>query len=237
MARRQMAARGLRLRRAAPETAGDGRGRWDDVTDKRGGGLPEMKLEIRGKPLMRTPAKVTCEIKELCFKIKPTNAPLYVDVAPSPGAKPLECFFNVQEVVWKDGGELLSGWAIWEWPRVSIEAEHHAVWKKVDGRLVDLTPNAAGTRQILFLPDEEAHFDFKGLVHRDNVRQPLTSLEAVRRLIEAAKQRHELIEACSQGARLVLGSNASKMKSIETSIEEASCAILEWLATSTGRDE
>jgi hypothetical protein len=28
----------------------------------------------------------------------------------------------------RDGGSVLNGWLIREWPKVIIEAEHHAVW-------------------------------------------------------------------------------------------------------------
>jgi hypothetical protein len=60
----------------------------------------------------------------------------------------------------RDGGEILYGWAIWEWPRVFIEAEHHAVWSK-GGCLTDVTPQVPPADTILFLPDTERAYDYE----------------------------------------------------------------------------
>jgi hypothetical protein len=65
------------------------------------------------------------------------------------------------------GGSISSGWAIWTMPGVYIEAEHHGVWRRRTGDLVDVSPQSSLPKRILFLPDPAAVYD--PLVHRDNV--------------------------------------------------------------------
>jgi hypothetical protein len=104
------------------------------------------------KPYTRTPAAITAAIRHLCQEISPDYEPRFVEISPEPGSKPNECFSNVETKIKDDGGELVYGWAIWEWPRVFVEAEHHAVWRN-GGGLVDVTPHVPLSERILFLPD------------------------------------------------------------------------------------
>lgn len=65
---------------------------------------------------------------------------------------------------------MLTGWAIWEWPKVFIEAEFHAVWSNTRGELFDLTSRPLISPHILFLPDPLTKYDGRQI---DNVRKPL----------------------------------------------------------------
>lgn len=77
------------------------------------------------------------------------------------------------------------GWAIWEWKKVLIEAEFHAVWQRPDGTLIDITPKATAIgeildiKKILFLPDLSREYRS---VSVDNIRKPLRNDLRIRRL-------------------------------------------------------
>lgn len=81
------------------------------------------------------------------------EAPIFVDVIPQPGCKVGECFRNVDSLVNMHGGARISGWIIWIWPGYYARAEHHAVWERADGQVVDPTPKQDGLRKLLFVPD------------------------------------------------------------------------------------
>ena len=72
--------------------------------------------------------------------------------------KPQQCFINVLHRVRENGGSCLYGWVIWQSPYF-IEAEHHAVWKAPDGRVLDITPRVDGEKSVLFVPDKTATID------------------------------------------------------------------------------
>jgi hypothetical protein len=147
-----------------------------------------------------TPREIDVVVKEFCLTVSPGNSPVSVDVIPQKaGAIQDECFFNVQNVIRKKGGRIIYGWIIWLWPRVLIEANHHAVWEKPDQALIDVTPRADGEKRILFLPDAHQIFDFENFQRLDNVRHPIADDDDVRGLISFSQQIHALCQQCSDG--------------------------------------
>jgi hypothetical protein len=163
--------------------------------------LPGKSLDQRSVNTI-TPEKITGQVMRLCEIILPSAKPAYVPVHTHRDCALNECFLNVRAAVSHAGGTIAFGWVIWIWPRVLIEAEHHAVWELPDGRLVDITPKAHGEQRILFLRDDRATFDFEGLRRRDNVRLPLSSNPAVRTYIDASAALVALIEAHSVGREI-----------------------------------
>lgn len=91
----------------------------------------------------------------------------------------------------QNGGRVRYGWAIWEWPRVFIEAEHHAVYEAPDGSLHDITPSVPEDPQTarLFLRDDTAVYDFGNPNGpcRDNIRQPLAEDAQIREYLQVAE--------------------------------------------------
>jgi hypothetical protein len=132
-----------------------------------------------------TPEKATGEVLRFCAGISP-HTPVYVPVVPEEWASPGECFPSVKTAVERKGGRMVTGWALWMWPRVYIEAEHHAVHETEGGKLLDVTPKHAGEGRILFLRDDTADFDFATGKAKQNVRQPLSSDPAVAEYLAAA---------------------------------------------------
>ena len=119
-------------------------------------------------------------------------------VKPSGGAVPSECFNNVPEKIKIDGGTMIYGWTIWEWSRVFVEAEHHAVWEK-EGNLVDITPKENSERKIIFLPDPLASYDYDGQRRRINIKRSLGRFPSVEKWIAATDRFHNAIEDNSVG--------------------------------------
>ncbi|MCR6496278.1 hypothetical protein LJB71_08640 [Thermomonas sp. S9] len=116
-----------------------------------------------------TPGEISRPIKRLIEKVVPGGNGIYLPVNPEAGAVVNECFPNVQAKLERDGGQMLCGWQVWEWPHVLVEAEFHAVWKSPAGALVDITPKAQNETHILFVPDPR--LSYQGLA-KDNVRVP-----------------------------------------------------------------
>lgn len=90
--------------------------------------------------------------------LKLGGAPLSVPVVPSPGARLLQCFWNVRDLVAQKGGEAVYGWQVSEWSGVLYQCEHHAVWRRPDGVLVDPTPNEEGETHSIFIPRGDMPF-------------------------------------------------------------------------------
>lgn len=127
-----------------------------------------------------------------CATISP-YAPFYVPVTPAPHGKVAYCFDNSVEQARLHGGEAAYGWAIWHWPGRWFEAEHHAVWRRPDGSLLDVTPQAGDPPRILFLPDPEAVYDPS--TFRPNVMAPDAGNRQAVEYIELVKQRGAITRA------------------------------------------
>lgn len=115
----------------------------------------------------RTPPLADKHIQRLIARIVPGGQPVYLDVRPEASAIPAECFANVAAKVAADGGSIVHGWQLWEWPHVLVEAEFHAVWRAPDGTLHEITPKHDGDDRILFVPDPRRTFSGTPI---DNVR-------------------------------------------------------------------
>lgn len=136
-----------------------------------------VHTSLSTRTFITSPRAITPAILEFCTWLNPEAQPVWVPVLPDPDAQPRECFFNVRARVERDGGELLNGLAIWQWPRVMLEAEHHAVWRH-DGKLIDVTPQRDRERKILFLPHPELTFDFNRRTQITNERRSLGQMVA-----------------------------------------------------------
>jgi phage-related protein len=70
------------------------------------------------------------------------------------------CSDGVHERIRHEGGHIRYGWTIWEWPRVMLTAEFHAVWLDPSNNLFDITPKPHGETSIVFVPDAAYPSDF-----------------------------------------------------------------------------
>jgi hypothetical protein len=139
----------------------------------------------------RAPLVVHSTIRTLCDQIRSDTDPQYIRINPGSEDQPLDCFNNVRRRIAQDGGDIVFGWAIWEWPGIFVEAEHHAVWAPPSGGAwQDITPGPPSFRRRLFLPDDTAIYDFanEGIL-RDNVRLAVSTSPLVQAMFEAATER------------------------------------------------
>ena len=134
----------------------------------------------------QTPLSRTKEIDRLARRIVPGGIPVFVPVTPVPDAEVCECFSNVKGHVGKHGGAPQYGWCIYVWPRVWMEMEFHCVWRKTNGKLVDITPHHDNESVLLFLPDPSR--EYKGL-SLDNLRFSLCKNPLVNRMIALGEKK------------------------------------------------
>lgn len=144
------------------------------------------------------PSALRPDIIALCAGIAPDQSPQFIEHRPAPTAIFRECFPNVLEQIKAHGGELVFGWAIWEWPGVFIEAEHHGVWL-VDGTLVDVTPHECPVTQVLFLPDPSSPYDFANATRRNNIKRAIHPAPVVQEWLDVTDTIYNKLEACSVG--------------------------------------
>lgn len=100
---------------------------------------------------LQTPNRISEALATLCRKVSFGYTPEFIYVEPIPDFLPDNCYPNVQSLVATKGGEAVFGWAIYEWPRVWVEFQHHAVWRDTEGKLRDHTPRRDGESIALFL--------------------------------------------------------------------------------------
>jgi hypothetical protein len=85
---------------------------------------------------------------------------------------------------------MVTGWAIWEWPKVFIEAEFHAVWCSPTGEFLDLTPRPLLSEHILFLPDATLKYDGRQI---DNIRRALVKDNDLTRFLFIFRRQFEIL--------------------------------------------
>jgi hypothetical protein len=105
--------------------------------------------------MARPPAAstITKGLLKLARQIDATFSPAPVAVKPGDDCQPDSCFENVPAVVRRHGGTVQHGWLLREQPTIFVEGKFHAVWRRPDGDLIDVTPRADQLTEILFLPD------------------------------------------------------------------------------------
>ncbi|MCW3128366.1 MAG: zinc chelation protein SecC [Bacteroidetes bacterium] len=99
---------------------------------------------------MITDSQFELILKDLSEKVA---IPFVVPVRPETNAPYRFCFPSVKAKIKSDGGEMVIGWILHR-ELYFIELECHAIWKSLNGELVDITQKETPhVNQILFLPD------------------------------------------------------------------------------------
>lgn len=139
---------------------------------------------------MKTANKLKTHVKKFCRQVTVAQKPIYISVSPIPNTNYNDCFTIVSEHIALHGGEQILGWAIWEWPRVMIEAEFHAIWRAPSGELIDITPREIEISRILFQPDPSRDYHGRQV---DNIRHPLRDDPLIKNFINLAEERYRLL--------------------------------------------
>lgn len=127
-----------------------------------------------------------------CSEIVSENSPVSVICEPDFSQPENECFVVVEQRTSKLGGEHVFGWAIWESPRVFIEAEFHSVWRSPEGDLIDISPRPYNFPNTTFLPDPNRKYEGR---QNDNVRRALVDDRDVVRFLYLASKRHKIMNS------------------------------------------
>lgn len=139
-----------------------------------------------------TPSRIGPELRGLLGRLGVPSDPVRLAVRPLDHCRPLECFANATRCVALHGGSVQHGWRLWEWPTVLVEAEFHAVWRRPDGALQDVTPAPDGECEILFVADPERVYSG---VRVDNVRVAVCAGAVVRDYIRVSEIMAEMVAA------------------------------------------
>ncbi|WP_147461888.1 MULTISPECIES: SEC-C metal-binding domain-containing protein [Pseudomonas syringae group] len=94
------------------------------------------------------PVGLQQRIRDFCKRIS-SDQPLLLSVKPESFSRIAECFDNVASKIEKEGGEVVYGWLIWDWPEVFTEAEFHAVWKSPEGQEANLYTRSAQAKEFI----------------------------------------------------------------------------------------
>ncbi len=137
-----------------------------------------------------TPAESSLGLEAFCLSLGGA-APMFVPVVDDEHGLFGWCSDGVLEKVKADGGEIVFGWSIWEWPEVLRTAEFHAVWKSPAGELMDITPKPRGEQRILFVQDDSYPRDFN-FDHRPGNRRQRAYVAPDK--VEMAKQRIDALK-------------------------------------------
>lgn len=192
--------------------------------------MPAINTELFKKTFTTAPQALSLSILSLCRTVSPDHAPNWVPVRPDQDALVNECFNNVSTKVAREDGAIVYGWLIWEWSRVFIEAEHHAVWEK-DNVLLDITPHVNGEPKVLFLPDPKRIYDNVGKKRIVNVKRSLGQFASVERWIRAADILQRAMEDHSVGDEIRI--NRNQLAVLVNNLRSAQGAVLVDLATNT----
>jgi hypothetical protein len=142
--------------------------------------------------LLPAPTAIDEMVLDFCCRISPEQ-PTYLPIRPAPAAIVSHCFDNVAAQILKYGGDIAYGWAIWSWPGVYFEAEHHGVWRSRTGELVDITPGGAGAKRILFLLDPSAVYD--PTAYRSNILTAVDGNSTAKEFVSLANAYNQKVDA------------------------------------------
>lgn len=108
--------------------------------------------------MTNTPKEIDKSVIDFCKSITRKSIPEYVELRPEPWCRENECYDNVENKVKSFGGKRQLGWRIQvipdPLPKFMIEAVHHAIWISDKGEKIDITPQPASARKIVFVADD-----------------------------------------------------------------------------------
>ncbi|MBN0989564.1 SEC-C metal-binding domain-containing protein [Amphritea pacifica] len=128
------------------------------------------------------------DLKKLLTKINSEFDPILIRCIPEKGAELDNCFPLVESKVAANGGYSVLGWHIRE-SKLLVEAIFHAVWKREDGELIDISPKPVPTKEILFVQDPCASYEGRQI---DNIRLNILGNRLVDDLIEVCEASYRL---------------------------------------------
>lgn len=148
---------------------------------------------------------------KLLLLVPSAAAPVIVKVEPVAQAGFDNCYFNVAKQVESAGGTIRYGWSLHQ-TTMLCEAEHHAVWERQDGTLIDVTPRRDGQLYTHFATDQTAAYKGK---HIDNVRLNITGNSLVDDLIVISEVQTDLLNTGTRLSDGILQISSDKLQAWE----------------------
>lgn len=152
-------------------------------------------------PLPFVPSAASEPVQKLREDLGSDAPAMSVRVKTEDGDQPRDCYINVRKRLEQDTkAKMRLGWAVWQHSNVFIEAEPHAVLDRGDGTpWVDCTPHqmpdGSMAREILFIPNDVATYDFDTTDLADNVRVPLLDDPRLREALSLMSEKVKLMNS------------------------------------------
>jgi hypothetical protein len=133
-----------------------------------------------------TPSAITELVVKFADELSPSSGVFQVPVVQGEYGLYGWCVDGVLEKVKQDGGAIVFGWTLWEWPKVMLTAEFHSVWESPAGDLIDITPKPQRETTIVFVPNRSYPADFDFEKRPRNRRHTLRALVDLTPVVAAA---------------------------------------------------
>ncbi|SRR5216684_415912 len=153
-------------------------------------------------PIPFVPSAASAAVEKLRNSLGTDVDAFRVRVRTDSGDRPRDCYVNVRNRVQREGkGKMQLGWAVWQHSHIFIEAEPHAVFNPEDGNPWidctphDMLPDGSRVREILFLPNDNATYDFNTTDLPDNIRVPLLDDSRVSKVLSLMSQKTALMNS------------------------------------------
>jgi hypothetical protein len=159
-----------------------------------------------------------------CRSISPHD-PVFIPSRPGKNAVPSHCFDNSAAKVKRSKGSVMHGWAIWHVPGLYFEAEHHGIWRKADGTLLDVSPQIFDYDRILFLPDPDAVYDPANI--RDNIFVADGDSAEALAVVELAGQRNAIYKIYRSDDDVTIADFSAEHQSMLADLHDQFAALLE----------
>jgi hypothetical protein len=126
-------------------------------------GLQERIKVAAGRQLLTPAFPETHDLDDLIRELDAQSPAKVLVKSVDSDFRALYCWYNAHARVNRTGeGRAVHGWAFWVID-VGILAQHHAVWERADGSLIDVTPYEFHLDEISFAQSPKHEFDYRRL--------------------------------------------------------------------------
>jgi hypothetical protein len=172
-------------------------------------------------------------VRKLRYALGMQREAVRLRVVTRQGDRDRDCYVNVQNRVNQDGGRMQLGWAVWQHSHLFIEAEPHAVLDPGNGQpWIDCTPHEGSPQEILFIPNDDATYDFNTTELPDNVRVALIDDPRLSKALKLYSEKNALMNSVP-GVDIVLPQHVAR-KVLEVDVE-AGMLLAELMGTPVGK--